>query len=381
MLFSTTFDQDEAFALLRSLVAVRSYPGEELAAQQVLAAWLTAQGIVPEYQATANGQPNVLATVHNGSGPTILLNGHIDTVLAVEGWAHDPWQGHLDGERFYGLGVGDMKSGVVVNMLVARELWRRRNDWQGTLIFSSVTDEEAYSAGAHALIASGLQADACFVTEPIYDQAIVGAPGKVLVRVDVTGKAAHGFFPHEGINAAIELARFVADVGTAVPTGTHPRIPASQTILSFLSGNAQYVVTVPEQARALLSRQLVPGETAESVIAELRAFAASLDSPARFDFAVEPPFYPSFEFQAATHTVGQAFRSACEEVRGSPVPFGYSLAVSDANLFGGTAGIPTLFFGPRAGDFHQCTEWLDVSTLVPCAEIVLRTALRVFAQP
>jgi acetylornithine deacetylase/succinyl-diaminopimelate desuccinylase-like protein len=195
---SASFDQDEAVALLRQLVAVRSYPGEELAAQQLVAAWLANNGLVPELQPTANGQPNVLARVVNGPGPTLLLNGHIDTVLAVEGWACDPWQGRLEGERLYGLGAGDMKCGGVVNMLVARELARRRAEWQGTVVFSSVTDEEAYSYGARALLASGISADACFVTEPSFTKAIIGAPGKVLVRVDVTGKAAHGFYPWEG---------------------------------------------------------------------------------------------------------------------------------------------------------------------------------------
>src|SRR5690606_2619716 len=142
-----TFDQDEAVSLLRRLVAVRSYPGEEGEAQQVVAGWLKANGLTPELQPTANGQPNVIARVENGPGPTLLLNGHIDTVLAVEGWACDPWQGHLEGDRFSALGAGDMKSGLVVIMLVARELLRRRDAWQGTLILSSVTDEEAYSHG------------------------------------------------------------------------------------------------------------------------------------------------------------------------------------------------------------------------------------------
>src|SRR3712207_9326675 len=135
----SSFDRDEALALLRRLVAVRSYPGEELAAQQEVAAWLAGNGLEPELQPTANQQPNVIARIHNGPGPTLLLNGHIDTVLAVEGWTCDPWQGQLDGDRFYGLGAGDMKAGVAINMLVARELARRRAEWQGTLIFSRVT--------------------------------------------------------------------------------------------------------------------------------------------------------------------------------------------------------------------------------------------------
>jgi succinyl-diaminopimelate desuccinylase len=111
----TSFDRDEALALLRKLVAVRSYPGEELAAQQLVAAWLADNGMAPELQPTANGQPNVIALIANGPGLTLLLNGHIDTVLAVEGRDCDPWQGRLENDRFYGLGAGDMKAGVVVN--------------------------------------------------------------------------------------------------------------------------------------------------------------------------------------------------------------------------------------------------------------------------
>jgi acetylornithine deacetylase/succinyl-diaminopimelate desuccinylase-like protein len=372
---SSAFDQDEAVALLRQLVAVRSYPGEERAAQQLVAAWLADNGLIPELQPTANQQPNVIARVTNGPGPTLLLNGHIDTVLAVEGWACDPWQGRLEGERFYGLGAGDMKCGVVVNMLVAREFARRRAEWQGTVIFSSVTDEEAYSHGARALIASGITADACFVTEPSFTKAIIGAPGKVLVRVDVTGKAAHGFYPWEGINAAIELARFVAQVCDAVPPGAHPRLPSSQTVLSFHSGSTQYVITLPEHAQALLTRQIVPGETADAVVAQLRAFAESLDSPARFDFSVEPPFYPPFEFDAPEHPFTQAFVAASRAVLGAEAPFGYSVGVSDANLICGAAGIPCIFYGPLAGDFHQNSEWVDLTSLLPCAEVILATAM------
>ena len=127
-----TFDQDEAVSLLRRLVAVRSYPGEEGEAQQVVAGWLKANGLTPELQPTPNGQPNVIARVENGPGPTLLLNGHTDTVLAVEGWACDPWQGRLEGERFSALGAGDMKVlgvlGLATNWQVA--IW--------TAIFSLV---------------------------------------------------------------------------------------------------------------------------------------------------------------------------------------------------------------------------------------------------
>ena len=43
-------------------------------------------------------------------------------------------------------------------MLATRALNQHRDFWRGTVIFSSVVDEEAYSLGAHTLIDSGLQA-------------------------------------------------------------------------------------------------------------------------------------------------------------------------------------------------------------------------------
>src|SRR5262249_29425149 len=150
----------------------------------------------------------------------------------------------------------------------------------------------------------------------------------------------------------------------AVPPGTHPRLPSSQTVLSFHSGSAQYVITLPEHAQALITRQIVPGETADVVVTQLRAFAESLNSPARFDFSVEPPFYPPFEFDAPEHPLTQAFIAASRAVLGEAVPFGYSVGVSDANLICGEAGIPCLFYGPSAGDFHQCSEWVDLTSLI-----------------
>ena len=374
-----TFDLEEAFLLLSRLVAIRSYPGEEGAVQQAIADWFRQEGLHPELLVTESGQPNLLVSVENGAGPTILLNGHVDTVLAAQNWSCDPWQGRREGNRFYGLGAGDMKCGVVANMLVTRALAQQKDSWRGTLLFSSVTDEEAYSIGARALIqtlqARGIQPDACMVTEPWHDSACIGGAGKVLVKVEVTGKAAHGFFPKEGINAAIEAARFAAAVCAAVPELSHEKIPSSQTILSLHSGSEQYVVTLPEKATILFSRQIVPGESGEEVLDKLRRFADSLQSPARFDFTLAPPYYPPWEFALQQHPFGQAFAAAFTHHFGRELQTLYTAGVSDANLFSGEMGLPTIVFGPKGANWHQADEWVDLETIIDCAEVVRATAV------
>ncbi len=365
-------DQEEAAALLIHLVAIRSYPGEEGPVQRAVADWFTAQGLTPELSPTSGEHPNVIVRVQNGPGPTLLLNGHTDTVLAAQGWSCDPWQGRRDGDRFYGLGAADMKSGVAAAMLATRALARAPGRWSGTVIFTAVVDEEAYSVGARALVELGLRADYCVVTESSWENPTIAGVGKVLVRADVTGKAAHGSWPQDGINAATEAAKLVARLDD-MALGQHPHLRATQCLLSLHGGNDQYVITVPERARFTINRHIVPGETGESVLAEMRALAEGLQSPATFAFAIDPPYYPAWEL-APAHPFMDHFAAAyTAEVGHAPV-WSYNAGVADTNYFATDLGIPTIQFGPHGDGYHQKDEWVDLPSIAGTTRVLLRLA-------
>ncbi len=369
-------DAEEAAALTAHLVSFRSYPGEEGAVQRAVAAWATAQGMQPQFAETGEpDRPNVIVRIENGPGPTMLLNGHTDTVLAVEGWSGDPWHGWRDGDRLYGLGACDMKSGVAAIMLAARALHRRRDLWRGTVLLTTVPDEEAYSIGAQALVRDGIAADACVVTEATNGVVMLGSIGKVLVRGDVTGRAAHGSEPEKGINAAVEGAKFLAQVDN-LPLGQHPRLDSVQGVLSFTSGNAQYVITVPEKARFLVNRHITPDETGESVLAQMRGLAESLHSPARFDFTIDPPYYPPWEI-APDHPYVRQVVAAFEAETGKAPAFGYMRGLADANYFAADRGIPTVVFGPRGANYHMADEWVSVESIGETTRLLLRLAVDV----
>jgi acetylornithine deacetylase/succinyl-diaminopimelate desuccinylase-like protein len=61
-------------------------------------------------------------------------------------------------------------------------------------------------------------------------------------------------------------------------------------------------------------------------------------------------------------------------VLGAAVPLGYTAGLSDGNLINGEAGIPCIVYGALAGDYHQCNEWVDLDSIVACAEVILATA-------
>lgn len=360
---------DEAAALTSELVAFRSYPGEEGPVQRHVAAWLASAGLEPELQATAGDRPNVIARVENGDGPVLLLNGHTDTVLAVAGWDGDPWTTRREGDRLYGLGAVDMKSGVAAAMLATRVLAQHREGWRGTVIFTSVVDEEAYSLGAHALIDSGLRADYCIVTEAGWDRPALGSVGKALLRIDVAGQAAHASWPWQGVNAATEAARLVARLDE-LPIREHPRMRGSRAVLSFSSGNDQYVITVPEKARIILNRMIVAGERSEDVVAEVQGLIDELDSPATFELSLDPPYYPPWE-TATEHPLARAVAAAYVTETGREPEWGY-WGFGDMNLFAEEAGIPTVMIGPRGDCFHQANEWVDIPSIAAATRLLVR---------
>jgi acetylornithine deacetylase/succinyl-diaminopimelate desuccinylase-like protein len=369
----TASEVEELAALTAELVGYQSYPGNEGPVQGAVGSWFERFGIAAELHEVAPGRPNVLVRLENGPGPTLLLNGHVDTVLAAEGWSSDPWQARREGDRLYGLGACDMKAGVAAAMVATRALAQQRDRWHGTVLFTSVVDEEAYSIGAQALVRARLAADFCLVTEPGLEHPVLGAVGKVLVRGDVTGKAAHGSWPEQGINAAVEAAKLVARLDD-MRLGQHPRLRSSQSLLSLHSGSAQYVITVPEKARFLINRHIVPGETGETVLAEMRVLADALNSSARFDFAIDPPYYPPWEIDQE-HPMVRLFARAYAAELGHGPTFGYSRGVADSNYFAADLAIPTIYCGPNGEGLHQSDEWVDVPSIGTTVRLILRIAL------
>ncbi|HUG65189.1 MAG TPA: M20/M25/M40 family metallo-hydrolase [Gaiellaceae bacterium] len=72
-----------------------------------------------------DGRPQLAATFRGaGSGPSLLLNGHVDVVSPEprEGWTTDPFRADLRDGLLYGRGACDMKGGVGCMVFAAEVL-------------------------------------------------------------------------------------------------------------------------------------------------------------------------------------------------------------------------------------------------------------------
>src|SRR5690349_18764824 len=143
---STATLRDEVTDLLQRLIQVDTTnpPGHETAAAELLRDYLEANGVECELIAKVPERANLVARLKGGDGPSLLLLGHTDVVLADPAeWSVPPFSGELKDGMVWGRGALDMKSEVAANAVAIASLAREGFKPSGDLIFAATADEEA----------------------------------------------------------------------------------------------------------------------------------------------------------------------------------------------------------------------------------------------
>jgi acetylornithine deacetylase/succinyl-diaminopimelate desuccinylase-like protein len=290
----------------------------------------------------------------------------------MAGWETDPFSVHIVGDRLYGLGAADQKGGIAAT-LAALEAMGKDGTLAGANILVAFTpDEEALSDGMLTFLATRPRVRVAILSEPHFSPATIGWPGKALLKAVVHGRAAHGGRPWQGVNAIEEAAVMLFALQKAV-VAEHPDLGAHPFVtLSIKGGYERYSLTVPDRCEVVLSKQLVPGESKESVLA-LAEKAASEMKSGRAEFAFDRPYYPPGA-QDPAHPEIQRLAAAYQKVTGQPLVLGFGRGVCDGDYLA-EAGIPTVSFGPSGGSTHQANEWVSIEQLGAAAEVYLRICL------
>ena len=168
-------------------------------AAEFVGGWLESRDIKAE-QRLARGLPVTMAEVGPPDAPTLVLHGHLDVVPGRDG----QFEPRIEGDRLFGRGAYDMKGALAVMMLVILDL-RDQEDVRLRLgIVSDEESEEEANRGSDALVDGGFLGDFAITGEPTNLQVGVQAKGVLAMRLEVSGRAAHGATPWLGDNAAVK---------------------------------------------------------------------------------------------------------------------------------------------------------------------------------
>ena len=308
-------------------------PGDELPAAEYLAEALRQDGLEPEIITSAPGRGNMVCRLKGtGEKPPLLLNGHLDVVPVEESqWKYPPFSATKAEGYIWGRGAVDMKHMVAMSLTVMLLAKRSGAKLKRDLIFAAVADEEAGGAmGAGFLVQNhpdklkaeyGLGEMGGFsmtMAGQTFYPVQVAEKGICWVRLTATGEPGHGSIPNPE-SAPIKLACALRKLGhlklpqhntPVVETflrrlSKHQPFPNSvvlklllkpslssfileklfpdpalaTTFWAMLRNTANPTVlragektnVIPSVATAEVDGRLLPGQTKESFLAEVRA--------------------------------------------------------------------------------------------------------------
>ncbi len=303
-------------------------------------------------------------------GAPVFLVGHTDTVFppgSFEGF-------RTSGDRGFGPGCFDMKGGIAV-MLAALEAARLGGVLERVAVAGMlVGDEEIgspYSQPVLRDLARGARCALVLESGREGDLVVTRRRGVAGVRAVAHGRAAHaGNDPEKGSNAIWALARFV-DRAQALATPARGILVNVGTFAGGASRN-----TIPERAECEVDLRFETAADGAALEEKLREAAREAALPGtRIELsrtASRPPLERTPESSRLAAEYGECQRESGLGAGEAPLQGGGSDASTTAAM-----DVPSIDgLGPRGRAFHTSDEEVDLSSLVPKAQALLRFLAR-----
>ena len=373
---------DALVKILSDLIAIPSpYPPSDSVAICAYAAdFLRQAGYDVEIASRTKGIDNVVARLGKGS-PAIAFNAHVDTVGVGEraNWQTDPFVPVVKDGHVFGLGAGNCKGSMAVQLRLAQEIARRGGPAKGEVIFTFVGDEETLGPdGMQYLRETGkVRPDALILGAQTENQLIVAERGVMWAKIVTTGRAAHAGAPHNGDNAIMRMVRIVTHLDRALTPLLDARRegPLRSTINIGMFHGGHNTNVVPSLCTVEIDRRLLPGETVKAAYAELEELVRGAGEPAdtfKVEFLTGTNGFAAPEKGVAV----SAFQQEIEARLGRPAKFLTATGVSDGRYYADD-GIEIINFGPGSGaQGHAANESVPIAEMVDAAQIQLAVVRR-----
>jgi len=314
------------------------------------------------------------------AGPTLLFDGHIDTidVHPREAWSHDPFGGELIDGRIYGRGGSDMKGAVAGMVYAAAGIDRAQI--AGRVVVSASVAEEIIEGRALRQVMQRYPPDFVVIGESSNLNLVRGGRGRAEFVLRTKGRPAHTSVPDQGVNAVHKMMRVIQAV-EALPLPRDPVVGRGVMALAgIVSDPYPPQSVVPSGCSATYERRLLPADTLDGLMAELRQACEEVGAPdteielAVADFTTytgvrwqHPKWFPAWVI-AEDHELVQKALVGLRRAGLDPQFAAYQFC-TNAAYSAGEAGVPTIGFGPSPERMaHIIDEYLEVEQLLKAAQ-------------
>jgi succinyl-diaminopimelate desuccinylase len=278
----------------------------------------------------------------------VVLAGHLDVVRTD----HDG-PPRIDGERLYGPGAADMKSGLAIMLHLLRELQRPAR-YRPIFVFYEREEGpfaenrlgdllERFPALTRAALAVCL--------EPSSNVLQLGCMGSLHARVTFRGRTAHSARPWQGENAIQKSAGVLARLAARGPNAvTIDGLKYTEVMSATMAEGGRGRNVVPDAFTLNVNVRFAPGRTVDDALSDVRELVAG---DADVEAVDRSPSAPPFRDHPLVRALADAGVTGIEPKQ----------AWTDVARFA-ALGVPAVNLGPGTqSQAHQRNEWTERKTL------------------
>jgi succinyl-diaminopimelate desuccinylase len=317
---------------------------------------------------------SLVARLGGGERPPLCFTGHLDVVpLGARPWSRAPFAGETDGDRLYGRGSSDMKSGLAAFVIAARRLAARLPGTPGLVLVITAAEETGCEGAQQLAARPGAlgRAGAIVVAEPTGLEPLVGHKGGLWLHARTSGVTAHASMPERGVNAVVKAARAVLrlaefDFGVR----PHPVLGSPTLNVGTIAGGLN-INSVPDAATIGVDVRTIPGQDHDALRARLAAHLGD-------DVTLQPlNGAPGVWTEPGDPWVQEVFDVVAPILGRRPGVQAAPYVTDAAALTPAYGGAPTVILGPgELGLAHQTDEWCSIARLEQSVEIYGELARR-----
>jgi acetylornithine deacetylase/succinyl-diaminopimelate desuccinylase-like protein len=365
--------------LTLDLVRMPSPTGRTRGAAMKYADILRSLGLTVSLDQTYPDAPSVIARLAGiGGGPTLQLDGHIDTIDL----AHD--QPHAADGLVYGRGAADMKGSLAAMAEAARALVDGGVKLKGDVLLTAHGLHEAptgHGEGLRALIQKGVCGDAVIVTEGGSDSLPIIGKGMGIFEITISrqGDVLHELMASPSVLNPILVGHDLVSLiraRTAELAGVElPYVgPESYFVAIFTGGD--FYNRVPTSCHVIGTRRYAPERTFSEVQDEFQEIVQVVQraSPG-VEIALQLTRIRDGLRLKEDELIVTVVRRAYEQVTGQALPLGGAKFVADASIFVQEGRVPAVYHGPRAERAHATPEYVAVAELVRATRVYVLSAI------
>lgn len=367
-------EKSEKIRILQDLIKIPSVNGKEAEVADYLAKLFAKYGISSKRIVFEPGRDNLIAELKSGRGKKVLgITGHMDVVAAGDDklWKYPPFSAQIDGNRLYGRGSTDMKSGLAALAIALIELVEKKTPLNGTLRFMGTVGEEVGELGAGQLTKMGYADDLAglLIGEPTNDNLAYTHMGSLNYSVLSHGKEAHSSMPREGFNAIDHLNEFITRANQAMQKVAEkyqdPALGHTIHNVTMIQGGTQ-VNSIPGSAALKANIRTIPEFGNEKVIALLKKITNELNEHAAYKLELHVD-YDKIPVQADKNS---SLIRTIQRQFSKPLPLiGISATTDAAEFTKAPHPFDLVVFGPGVPTLpHQINEYVEIDNYLAMIE-------------